>query len=327
MKLLLTAIGKRIQLIEHLKTKFHVVGVDASLTNPAKDFVVTFRTVPSCSAENYVETLLSICQEEKVDLLIPLYEKEFTTLCDAREDFEKIGTKLILCDKEVIEACNDKIATAAFFEKFQIPAPKTYTHEEIENFLKQESETAVPYPFIMKPRDGMGSAHVYQIHNKRELEFFYGYVENPMVQELATGEEYTIDALYDLDGEPVYIVPRLRLEVRSGEVSKSRITNNQKVVDATKQLVEQLKKLGKVVGPMTLQCFFDEQKEDCIKFIEVNPRFGGGVPLSIQAGADYAGALQAMCKGEKLKYTPITKELTMLRYDQAVFEEMSLKFL
>ena len=81
---------------------------------------------------------------------------------------------------------------------------------------------------------------------------------------------------------------------------------------------------------MTIQCFFDDSEEGedaVIKFIEVNPRFGGGVPLSIQAGADYAGALRAMREGKKVEYTPIEKELTMLRYDQAVYEEMGLKYL
>lgn len=331
MKLLLTAIGKRIQLIEHLKTKFYILGVDTSLSNPAKDFVEEFMTVPPCTDENYVDTLISLCRKNRIHVLIPLYEKEFLSLCDAREEFEKIGTKLILCDRKVIEACNDKTATAAFFEKYDIPAPRTFSDAEIQEFLKlDESDASVPYPFIIKPRDGMGSVNVFQIHNKRELEFFYGYVKNPIVQELATGDEYTIDVLCDYEGNPVYIVPRLRLEVRSGEVSKSRISNNQKVIDATRNLLEQLKKEGNVIGPMTIQCFFDDSKEGedaVIKFIEVNPRFGGGVPLSIQAGADYAGALRAMREGKKVEYTPIEKELTMLRYDQAVYEEMGLKYL
>ena len=48
---------------------------------------------------------------------------------------------------------------------------------------------------------------------------------------------------------------------------------------------------------------------------------------ALAAGADYAGALRAMREGKKLEYTPIEKELTMLRYDQAVYEEMGLKYL
>jgi len=331
MKLLLTAIGKRIQLIEHLNTKFYIIGVDSSASNPAKEFVEEFVSIPACTDPSYQHTILSICKKERIKVLIPLYEKEFLTLCDIREDLEAEGTKLILSDREVIEACNDKAATAVFFEKYQIPAPRTFTDAEIQEFLKSDEEDmSIPYPFIIKPRDGMGSVNVFQIHNKKELDFFYGYVKNPIVQEMATGDEYTIDVLCDYEGNPVYIVPRLRLEVRSGEVSKSRISRNQKIIDATRNLLEQLKKEGNVMGPLTIQCFYDDSKEGeepVIKFIEVNPRFGGGVPLSIQAGADYAGALRAMREGKKLEYTPIEKELTMLRYDQAIYEEMGLKYL
>ena len=49
MKLLLTAIGKRIQLIEHLNTQFYIIGVDSSASNPAKEFVEEFVSIPACT--------------------------------------------------------------------------------------------------------------------------------------------------------------------------------------------------------------------------------------------------------------------------------------
>ena len=52
--------------------------------------------------------------------------------------------------------------------------------------------------------------------------------------------------------------------------------------------------------------------------LEINPRFGGGVPLSFAAGADYVGALKSMLSGEEIIPNSI-EELTMLRYDSSVF--------
>ena len=75
---------------------------------------------------------------------------------------------------------------------------------------------------------------------------------------------------------------------------------------------------------MTIQCFLSDTGE--ISFIEINSRFGGGVPLSFAAGADYADALSDMINGRKfaerktVDYQSDFKELTMLRYDSSVFE-------
>ena len=67
MNLLLTSIGKRIQLIEHLKNQFRVVGVDASLQNPAKHFVDAFYQIPRCRENGYIDALLDICKQEKIE--------------------------------------------------------------------------------------------------------------------------------------------------------------------------------------------------------------------------------------------------------------------
>ena len=104
MKILLTAIGKRVELIKHLKTRFTVVGADCSDLNPAKYFVDKFCLIPRVTDGEYIPTLLRVCKEEKIDYLIPLLENEFPILDKAREDFEKMGTRLVLSDGKVTES-------------------------------------------------------------------------------------------------------------------------------------------------------------------------------------------------------------------------------
>ena len=67
MKILLTAIGKRVELIKHLKTKFTVVGADCSELNPARYFVDKFCLIPRVNEDDYIPSLLRICKEEKID--------------------------------------------------------------------------------------------------------------------------------------------------------------------------------------------------------------------------------------------------------------------
>lgn len=316
MKLLLTSIGKRVQLIQHLRKSFRVLGADSSGQNAARHFADRFFPVPGCRESDYVEALLAICKREGVAGLIPLYEAEFPVLNGARERFEELGVHLILSENRVTEICNDKGKTAAFFERHGIPAPRIYSLEEAE----REGQ----YPLIVKPYNGMGSRNVFRVENREQLRFFAGYVDNPMIQSFARGTEYTIDVLCDEGGTPVYIVPRVRLEVRSGEVVKSRTAKKELVVEKTMELLAALNQEGSVAGPLTVQCFLSDDGQE-IAFIEINPRFGGGVPLSFAAGANYGSALAEMCEGRrwslrtKEEYLADFSELTMLRYDQAVF--------
>ena len=233
-----------------------------------------------------------------------------------------------------MDVCSDKRKTAAFFEKYGIPAPETLPAKEVEEIIAGKEAA---YPFILKPVGGMGSEGIFRAGNRRELAFFYEYAgRDVLVQRCAAGREYTIDVLCDFFGEPVYIVPRIRLEVISGEVSKSRTDMRECVIKGTEKLLAALREEGCACGPMTIQCFLAED-DTSISFIEINPRFGGGVPLAFAAGADYAEALLKMAQGYavnrpesaaeaagKPDWTSFRereiRELTMLRYSSAVYE-------
>jgi carbamoyl-phosphate synthase large subunit len=77
MKLLLTAIGKRVQLIKYLKRQFEVVGADCSQSAPAINFVDKFYSVSQYTQNRYTSEILDICEREKVDILISVFEQEF----------------------------------------------------------------------------------------------------------------------------------------------------------------------------------------------------------------------------------------------------------
>ena len=311
MNVLFTAIGRRVQLINHFKKYHKVIGVDTGELAPAKHFVDSFYKVPKWDDKEYVNTLLNICKKENVDMLIPLYEKEFILLCENREKFNKIGTTLILSDKKIIEIFNDKWESYKFFIENNIDTPITYRKPEVKD---------LNFPLIIKPINGAGSQNVFKVDNKKELNFFIDYIENPIIQEYIDGTEYTIDVLCDLKGNVISIVPRERIEVRAGEVSKGRTVKNKDIIEKTLELCNKLKadKSTKPIGPLTIQCIIDIDNN--IKFIEVNPRFGGGVPLTFEAGVHYAEYLGKMVKGIKIQ--PIIgefKDLTMLRFDDAIY--------
>ncbi|MHB9010500.1 MAG: ATP-grasp domain-containing protein [Carboxydocellales bacterium] len=70
---------------------------------------------------------------------------------------------------------------------------------------------------------------------------------------------------------------------------------------------------------MTIQAIITPEEE--IKFIEINPRFGGGVPLAIEAGVAYPELISKMALGEIVepRIAEFEDGLVMLRYDEAIY--------
>lgn len=83
------------------------------------------------------------------------------------------------------------------------------------------------------------------------------------------------------------------------------------------QEMQTLCKAFKPCGPMTVQLIRDNQGIDW--YIEINPRFGGGAPLSMKAGARSAEIILKLMDGEKVSYcTDIEDGAIYSRFDQSV---------
>jgi len=127
--------------------------------------------------------------------------------------------------------------------------------------------------------------------------------------------EYTVDAYFDKYSKLKCLVPRKRLQVRAGEVSKALTQRNQ----VYNQLVEKFDFLMGALGCLTIQVFYSESK-NILLGIEINARFGGGYPLSYLAGANYPKyILQEYLLEQPIPFKDNWDDnLLMLRYDAEV---------
>ena len=77
--------------------------------------------------------------------------------------------------------------------------------------------------------------------------------------------------------------------------------------------------LGECRGVITVQCIVTPKGR--IRVIEINPRFGGGVPLSIYAGADFPRwiLMQVLGRTPRINPTGFRDDVAMLRFDDSVF--------
>jgi carbamoyl-phosphate synthase large subunit len=314
--LLFTSVGRRVALIKHfyralneLKIEGSILGADASDRSPAFHITDKSYIVPRIGTSEYIPRLLEICAQEQIKIVIPLIDTELYTLAENRHRFEEIGTQVIIATPEVIKIGMYKRETYEFFRKNNIDTPKLLSAEDIK-------DGNYKFPLMIKPDDGSAGKMVFKAENENQLRFFIQYVPNAIVQEFIEGNEYTLDVFINLNGELKCIVPRLRLEVRAGEVSKGLIVKDEKIIQAGKRVGECL---NGARGCITLQCIVDSNRK--IKMVEINPRFGGGAPLSIEAGADFPKWVIQMTRGEEIGDVTDSYEegLMMLRYDDAIF--------
>lgn len=310
---LILSAGRRVELIDCFKEaakkeniKSKIVAADISNLAPAIYFADKYYLVPKIGESGYINNIIDICKKEKIKLIVPTIDTELLILSKNKEKIEsETDAKLLVSNYDVITICRDKINTQRFFEQNNLGVPRLITKEEIES-------NKIKYPVFVKPVDGSSSINTFKAKNLEELIFFSKYVSKAMVQEFVTGTEYTVDVFCDFDSNPITIVPRQRIATRSGEISKGKIVKDRKIIDNIKLLISKLKPIGQV----TIQCMKDGNK---INYIEINPRFGGGAPMSIKAGADSCENLYKLLKGEKLIYNEEYKEdVIFLRYDSSI---------
>ena len=310
-KILFTGVGRRVELIQAfreaalvLNKELIIYGADMAGTAPALAFCDYARRVVSMRDGGYIDNLLQICREDAIDLIVPTIDTDLLALAEKKGLFEKNGTKVLISEPDKIRICRDKNNTSQFFVDCGLHAPMPV------NNWKEYSEG---YPAFIKPKDGSSSINAYKVDNDEELAVYAEQIEDYIVQPFVNGREYTIDVFCDWEGTPISIVPRERVQVRAGEVLKTRIVMDPQMIDEAKALCRAFLPCG----PMTVQLIRDETGVDW--FIEINPRFGGGSPLSMKAGARSAEAILHLIDNEAVRtFSNISDGAIYSRFDQSV---------
>jgi len=286
------------------------MGADVRHLSPALQLCDKAFLVKPTEHRDYIKELLQIVGTNRVDLLVPTVDLDLKVLAQNKQKFANLGCYVLISPANVIEICQDKRKTFRFLRKNGLDTPLTMSLRTAMAAKK------LKFPCFLKPWDGAAGKGNAVVKNRKELEFFSKKAPNCIVQEFIPGTEYTCDIFVDFDMKARCVVPRKRIEVRGGEVSKGQVVKNPRIMSQAVRLVELL---GAGPGVITLQLFLDKQQK--IKFIEINPRFGGGVPLSIKAGANFPKWIFQQLLGRKtnIKFDGFTDGLIMLRYDDEVW--------
>ena len=313
--ILITSAGKRVALTKYFKETLNRFYPEAKVfttdMNPAMapaGYVSDgcFK-VPRVTDASYPSLLLEICEKNDVGMVIATIDTELLLLADLKASFRKKGINIMVSDRSFVEMCRDKRNTGAFFERHEVRVPK-----EIDKYHPT-------FPMFAKPYDGSLSANLHYIKTADELTqeilddpklLFMEYIDKKVYK------EYTVDMYYGRDNHVKCIVPRERIEIRAGEINKGRTAKNEILTF----LKDKLDYIEGCVGCICVQLFFHPETHDMVG-IEINPRFGGGYPLSYMCGGNFPELLiREYFLNENVTYFDTWKDgMLMLRYDDAIY--------
>lgn len=309
MRVLITSAGRRTSLVRAFKEAaarrgWEVLAGDIDPLAPALYVADQGVYLPRVASPSYIDELLSIVRTRNVRLVVPTIDTELMPLAEAREGLLDAGCVALVSSPNAVRVFMDKWETVRFFRDHGITTPRSWLPNELKG-------AELPERLFVKPRKGSASKSTYRV-TRENLRAVLPLVEDPIVQEYVPYPEITIDALLDLEGKPIHYVPRRRLKTVGGESVEGVTIPDDEIRPWVVGLLEKIGALGGC-GPITAQAFLSP---DGPMVSEINPRFGGGFPLALAAGADYPELIMQVVEGRQVQPAigQYRKNLFMTRY-------------
>ena len=296
MNILLSTIGRRGYIAQyfrkHLEREDQIIGtsdrnsLDSELT-PGFDYCDKNYLVPPIKSNNYIESLLRICKKHSVKLLCSLYDLDNYILSFHNKRIEDNGVVSFISAPTVNEICFDKLKCYQFLKSNGYETPATFS--KIQEFQDSCNE----FPVIVKPRFGFGSSNIFTANNLEQLSVLFNFSSNMIIQNFICGDEYGIDTFNDFSFNTISVIVKKKILMRAGETDQAVTIKDNNLIELGVKLSRSLKH----VGPLDVDCILSN---GACYVLEMNPRFGGGYPLSYAAGVDFTKFMVDIVEGRCL---------------------------
>lgn len=311
--ILFTCAGRRNYIIEYFREALKECGGSVFAANSDENSSALLTAdkgfvVPSIYDPSYIDIITSICLQNGINAIIPLFDLELPILAKSKLHFNDLGIEVLVSSPEVISICNDKHLTNNFIEGHGFPVPPTYL--DLESAALSLTVGQMKFPVIIKPRWGMGSIGLFEAESLHELEFYYNKAQSiigdsylftesnqdraksVLIQEKVFGTEYGLDVINNLNGMYQTTFVKRKIRMRSGETDCAVTEEIPELCQLGKIIGEELQHVGNLDMDVIIN-------EDDAYIIEMNPRFGGGYPFSHLAGANIPKAVISWLQGEE----------------------------
>lgn len=280
--ILILSCGTRNKIVQYFKKELQghgkLMATDCSKLAPALYHADKHFIVPRIDDKTYLDTILSICKENKIKAVLSLIDPELSLLAKHKQKFMDIGTIPIVSDYQTVEICFDKYLFYKHLVEKGFKTPRSYIDKE--KFYSDLESGLISFPVFVKPVKGSASIGINKVKSKEEVELLFKNNNNLLIQEYMLGIEYGADVYLDLiSGETVAIFTKEKIKMRAGETDKSLSIKDEKLFDLINRLVNEVEFKGVIDIDL-----FKMNKEYYIS--EINPRFGGGYPHAYECGVN-----------------------------------------
>lgn len=273
-KLTLLMLGgaRRVSMAELLKRSGERLGYEVKIVSYELDEQVPIATVGKVvtglrwTDPGVVDDILRVVIENEVKIIIPFVDGSISVAAQCKEKMPDLFVPVSIPETAMLMF--DKIRAADAFKEAGIPIPTTYKIIDAE------------MPVIAKPRFGSASKGIHIFHDIDDLMHLNDISEYLLQEFIEEKKEYTVDCYVAQNGEILVTVPRERLEIMGGEVTRTITTSQPELEEMSRKIID----IFQLRGPVTLQFLYDIRRNRFL-LMEVNPRLGGGVICSVYAGA------------------------------------------
>ncbi|PCJ17576.1 MAG: hypothetical protein COB02_13200 [Candidatus Cloacimonadota bacterium] len=305
MNLLLPSTGRRVSLIKrfrqaakNLSLDLKIVGIEVYENTPSLHFCDAFEIVPRMDDTSFADSLNQVLEKHEIEFILPGSDLDLKYFLDHPL---KKNIK-ILDSRESMRLFLSKSESSKFFKENGLQVSEIYDYENVLEF-----------PCVLKEDLGYGSVNQFKVNSQSELDTFIDKLDKPFIQKWVTGKEYTIDVFSDKSSKIINILARVRDKVRAGVSDVGHVEMNKKLIN----LILSINQKFNLQGPWNIQCI--ESKGE-FYFLEINPRFSGGIPLTIEAGLDFCQNLLEWASGQKITKFEIKRpNLTMMKYESEFY--------
>lgn len=240
----------------------NLYGCDISEKNAAKFIFPHFFLGLPYSNENYISNLEKFTADNQIDLIIPIAEPELRYF-SRQNMLDKIGSaSMITASPLALETGFDKLKTARFLEKENLPFPVTHDIAAVD---KPEQ-----FPVILKSKTGSGSSSVFVVKDDETFQSLKKQHPEFIVQEFLEGDngEFTCGVFRSSKGIIRTII--LKRELMGGFSGYGEVIENAEIEKILTEIAERLQLVGSINVQLRLT------SKGPVVF-EINPRFSSTV--------------------------------------------------
>jgi carbamoyl-phosphate synthase large subunit len=221
-------------------TDFELIALDGEVLGAGLFAAQTSYIIPYANDPNFINRLLEICKNEKINLLFPGLDAELMPLSLNVDAFKAIGTTIIVSSPEVIAISDDKQKTFDELTKAGVNVPFTTS---AMGFNPRE----IDFPLILKQKvGGARSKNIYITRNLDEwvtvVKKIGDYLSDFIVMEYIEGDEFTCGTI-NLNNSCKGVIV-MRRQLRDGDTHKCFTVTNEIIEKEVRLVVEVIKPFG-----------------------------------------------------------------------------------